>query len=164
MADKVDFLGDEEALSLPYFKCHRMVAEAFVEHDVSAVAQRLFLYMCHNCLIHQGISFRLPVSEMAEWVRKSERTVYRAIAELEETGLIKVRHHGDIVVSLPSIVLAQIEAKALAVDKTVKEREDALEGRIRAMVAIMEETLKRTLTMRERENVTRSITREVLGK
>ena len=155
MSSQVDFLVNENPLSLPYFKCHRIVLETFVEKDTSANAQRLYLFMSHNCLIHQAVSFKLPIKAMAKFLGKSPRTVYRALAELEASGLINIRHHGEIVVDLPAIHMAQLEAKGLAIESSARETEAMFKQEIESALESMEATLNRSLSTRERETFTR---------
>ena len=155
MSDIVDFLKEENPLSLPYFKCHRIVLETFISADLTATAQRLYLFMSHNCLIHQAVSFKLPIKEISEFFGKSPRTVYRALAELDASGLISIRHHGDIVVDLPAIRMAQIEAKGLAIESSARETEEAFRAEVDAVLEEIESTLGRSLSARERETFTR---------
>lgn len=165
MSDKVDYLGDDvesHPLALPYFKCHRVVLETFCKANLSARAQRVYLYLCHNSLIHHGRSHKLSVSEVAAYFDVSERTIYRAFREIEDSGLASIREHRDIVFNLPAMVIAQIEAKQLAVSSKVKAREEAFEGQVRAAILDVESTLGRTLTMRETENFTRIMMQRLL--
>ena len=161
----VDFLSDDiegHPLSLPYFKLHREVLEKFVQHDMSATEIKVYLYLCHNCLIHHGRTFKLDVEQIAAYIQRDTRTVYRAFAAIEDAGLGTIREHGNIVMNLPYIVKAQIEAKTTAVSATTKEREAKLEGQIYKVIADVEQTLSRTLTMREKENLTRITTSRLL--
>ena len=165
MSNKVDFMADVEdhPLSLPYFKLHREVLEKFVKHDMSATAQRVYLYLCHNCQVHQGRTFRLDMAQIAAFLDCDVRTVYRAFEQIEDAGLATIREHGKVVLDMPFIVKAQIEAKTLAVSSNVKEREAKVEGKIEEMVQATEQTLGRTLSMRERENFTRLMLPKLLG-
>lgn len=167
MSDKVDYLGDDvesHPLSMPYFKCHRVVLETFCKADLTAVAQRVYMYLCHNSLVNHGRSHKVSVSEIAAYFKVSERTIYRAFRQIEDSGLASIREHGDIVFNLPAMVIAQVEAKQLAVSSKVKAREEALEGQVHAAMADVQETLGRTLTMREQENFTRIMMRRLLSE
>ena len=86
MLENIDFLADDEEshpLSLPYFKCHRIVLESFQEHNFSAMAMKVYLYLSHNCLIHHGRSFQVSVEDIAAYFDKSTRTIYRAFEEID---------------------------------------------------------------------------------
>ena len=163
--EDTDFLADDtegHPLALPYFKLHRDVLEKFIEHDLSAIEQRIYLYLCHNCLIHQGRTFKLDIEQIAAYVKRGVRTVYYSLEALVDADLITFRQHGNIVLNMPYIVKAQVEAKTTAVSATTKERESKLEGHINKSIADVEQTLRRTLTMRERENLTRIMTTRLL--
>ena len=85
----VDFLSDDiegHPLSLPYFKLHREVLEKFIEHDLSATEQRIYLYLCHNCLIHQGRTFKMDIEQIAAYFKRNVRTVYRSLESIEDAG------------------------------------------------------------------------------
>ena len=110
--DETQETEDAHPLVLPYFKCHRGVLEAFSEHDVSAPAQRFYLYLCHNSLVHHGIFHKLDIVEIANYFSKTPRRVYSWIGELEDAALIKVKSHGSVVAELHFLRLAQNSAKA----------------------------------------------------
>ena len=149
-------MKDEQAkeeshpLALPYFKCHRAVLETFIEQDVGAPAQRLYLYLCHNSLVHHGVSHKLDIVEIAEYFKKTPRRVYTWIAELENAGLIQIRSHGQLVCALPYLKLGAASAKSHAIDAQQRREEKQFMKEVDAAIADMESTLGRSLTDRER--------------
>lgn len=44
---------EDDALSLVYIKVHRCVLEAFMAHNLSKTAIKVYLYLCFNSLVHQ---------------------------------------------------------------------------------------------------------------
>ena len=152
---------EDHALSLPYFKCHRLVLELFIQADVSKVAQRVYLYLCHNSLVNHGVSHRLQVSEIANYFGKSERSIYRYLNELEDAGLGSLRHHGDVVFELPAIKLAQLDAKGFALRSDIRKDDEAFEADVESAILDIESTLARDLSARERQMfVTRRLQRK----
>lgn len=95
--DETQETEDLHPLALPYFKSHRDVLEKSIEHNVSASAQRFYLYLCHNSLVHHGITHKLDLAEIDDDFGKSVRQVYRWIGESKKAALIKIRSHGSVV-------------------------------------------------------------------
>lgn len=145
----VDFLSESDDLSLVYVKLHRCVLEAFVKFDLSKTTQRVYLYLCFNALVHQGVSHRTPYKDIADYLGVSVRSVYRSVSDLEDVGLINVRSHGDLVCDIPALLLANDEARSRGKSK----RQEADDREFQSEVAKHEAVLNRSLSSNERERL-----------
>lgn len=151
--DRIEDIGEaldeDNALSLIYIKLHRCVLEAFVAHDLNKTTQRVFLYLCFNALVHQGVSHRTPYKDIAVYFNISVRSVYRAISDLAEAGLIIIRHHGDLVCDIPALLLANEEARS----RGKEARQKADDEEFLREVAKHEQVLNRNLSANERDRL-----------
>lgn len=109
--EDVDYLGEDNDLSLVYVKVHRCVLEAFVAHNLSKTAMKVYLYLCFNAIVYKGVSFRTPYKDIADYLSLSVRSIYHAVSDLQDAGLILIRHHGDLVCDIPALLLANAEAR-----------------------------------------------------
>lgn len=146
---ETDAAENEDPLALAYIKLHQFALEMFVKHDIGKTAMRVYLFLCFNSLVAQGVSHKTPYAAIANYLGLSVRVVYRAISDLKDAGLITVRHHGDLVCDLPLVRLANVEAHQRG--KEAREKADA--KAFDKEVAKYEAVLNRNLTSNERDRL-----------
>ena len=85
--------NDDEELSLP-----ASLLDKFVNNDLSATAQLLYLCLCFNAPVDTD-TFTYDVDAIADTLQKSTRTIYKALADLKDANLIEIeRAIGGILV------------------------------------------------------------------
>ena len=85
--------NNQEELYLP-----ASVLDKFVNNDLSATAQLLYLCLCFNAPVDTD-AFVYDVDAIADTLQKSTRTIYKALADLKAAHLIDIeRAIGGILV------------------------------------------------------------------
>ena len=75
---------DEKGIHLP-----ASVLDKFVNNDLSATAQLLYLCLCFNAPADTD-AFTYDVDAIADTLQKSTRTIYKALAALKDANLIDI--------------------------------------------------------------------------
>lgn len=148
-----DFLAEDGELSLIYFKLHKSVLEASVKFKLNATALNTFMYLGLNSLTSQGVSHRFEVEDIADYLGKVPRSIYRALAALEKAKLIKIRDHGAFVCDIPSVIQATKEATKRAKEKHAERQKAEFEKQVKEHEAV----LGRQLTKPERKRLQRHL-------
>lgn len=148
-----DFLTEDGELSLIYFKLHKSVLEASVQFKLNTTALNTFMYLGLNSLTSQGVSHRFEIEDIADYLGKGPRTIYRALAALEKAKLIKIRDHGAFVCDIPSVIQATKEATKRAKEKHAERQKAEFEKQVKEHEAV----LGRQLTKPERKRLQRHL-------
>ena len=123
--------------SLPFFQFTVDMLECIIDNNLSANQIAVYALLELNKDIARGKTHKLPIEYLAESIKVSESTVYRAIARLKECELFLPTDWGYIIGHLPYAELAKNTAKQAKADKP--KRAFYLELR-RRITAATEET------------------------
>lgn len=136
---------------LVYGRLPRAFVQIAVESDLSKKAQQLYWWVCLNTS-EAGTTTRLEdVVDLAETLKMGKRTFFRALSELDKTGLFSVERESVFRGTAPHIKSAIDEAAELAFEK---KRDAALKQHLEAEEAECLEKLGRNLNAEERKALT----------
>lgn len=151
---------NNKQFSLSYFRSHRLALELKVSCRVSAVAMYIYDYIAHNANVTSGISHKIQIKDLAEFVDRTKMRIYQCLDELAEAGLIVIRSkcsESGWVFQLPCIEAADRSAKKSAIEAQHKKELVQIDEMVDTEILKYEKKRGRELTISERAAVRRNV-------
>ena len=115
---------------LIFNQIHRNVSHMFWQGEITPAAMKVYMFHDLHCNVSTGKGHRISKQYILDHVEISPRSLYYALAELQELGLLKIRDHGDHIADIPHRGLINQVSKAMWYDRQNREFYSALQARL----------------------------------
>ena len=154
---RFDFSGAESGLR--HFRCHRVVLEKCVKHNLNATAILTFAYMGLSADPYTGETDVIAKASIAASLGKKPGMIRNTFTLLRKAELITSRESRRDVYWIPSIPQTRQETA----EQMARKREKEIQDTINRLVEIREAQLGRQLYKHEHEKTEREVRLKFMG-